>query len=274
MPRKLALVGQRFGLWTVIEEAPLKPPSRSSRWKVRCDCGVESVVIGGVLRAGKTKSCGCKKSSVARLPSPTLDGVRHLTCSRCKQLKPETRFRDRPDRPRGKDYVCHDCRADEARRRYQSNPGLRAAIMRNWRTRNRDRSLANQKAWRAANPEREKARKLAYRDRHKERVPHLQYWNRQSSKAKWDEFLAPFKRLPCADCGGSFPDCAMDFDHRNPDEKSFAISHKRSLAHREDVIAEIAKCDVVCSNCHRVRTRLRAMLKYKPHEEVLLRKKR
>ena len=45
----------------------------------------------------------------------------------------------------------------------------------------------------------------------------------------------------------------MDFDHKNPLNKTFNISEKmgRSLNHLLD---EIAKCDIVCSNCHRVRT--------------------
>jgi len=48
----------------------------------------------------------------------------------------------------------------------------------------------------------------------------------------------------------------MDFDHRFPDEKSFNIG-RDALAGRcslEQLEREIAKCDVVCANCHRIRT--------------------
>ena len=57
----------------------------------------------------------------------------------------------------------------------------------------------------------------------------------------------------CMDCGGYFPPCAMEWDHvldRGP--KLFELAAgDHSLA---KVQAEIAKCDLVCANCHRVRT--------------------
>jgi hypothetical protein len=45
----------------------------------------------------------------------------------------------------------------------------------------------------------------------------------------------------------------MDFDHRDPAVKSFAIGPSLTR-NRAAVVAEIAKCDVVCANCHRLRT--------------------
>jgi len=58
---------------------------------------------------------------------------------------------------------------------------------------------------------------------------------------------------PCYDCGGVFsPEC-MDWDHRPGTSKLFQIGHaiqrKFSL-----VLEELAKCDLVCANCHRLRT--------------------
>lgn len=62
------------------------------------------------------------------------------------------------------------------------------------------------------------------------------------------------KSKPCMDCGNSYPPCAMDFDHRNPEEKKFGICQakcgNRSL---KTLQAEIDKCDVVCATCHRIR---------------------
>jgi hypothetical protein len=77
------------------------------------------------------------------------------------------------------------------------------------------------------------------------------------------DFISSFKQGPCADRGRRFPDCAMDFDHRNPDEKRYTVSEMRHES-KELIAAEIAKCDLVCSNCHRVRTRFRATLKARP----------
>lgn len=67
------------------------------------------------------------------------------------------------------------------------------------------------------------------------------------------EWMDRAKDKPCADCGGRFPTVCMDFDHRDPALKSFRIS-EGGLRSRVSLEAEIAKCDVVCANCHRVRT--------------------
>jgi hypothetical protein len=69
------------------------------------------------------------------------------------------------------------------------------------------------------------------------------------------EFLRDLRRGPCADCGKIFPPWVMDFDHRDPKTKSFALAAgKVLLKRREILLAEIAKCDIVCANCHAIRT--------------------
>ena len=60
---------------------------------------------------------------------------------------------------------------------------------------------------------------------------------------------------PCADCGGLFAPYIMEYDHVRG-EKRFAIG--RMTNHRQSrVLEEIDKCDLVCCNCHRVRTQYR-----------------
>jgi hypothetical protein len=66
---------------------------------------------------------------------------------------------------------------------------------------------------------------------------------------------------PCKDCGESYPYYVMDFDHRDGDDKSFCISTHLRKRGRNVVLAEIEKCDLVCSNCHRERTYQRKILK-------------
>lgn len=69
------------------------------------------------------------------------------------------------------------------------------------------------------------------------------------------EFLRELRRVPCMDCGGKFEPHQMDFDHRDPELKSFNIMTGRAmLMKRERLLTEVAKCDVVCANCHAVRT--------------------
>ena len=64
-----------------------------------------------------------------------------------------------------------------------------------------------------------------------------------------------FVEHPCADCGESDP-VVLEFDHLR--DKAFNIG--RALAYRSwaAILEEIAKCDVVCANCHRRRTARRA----------------
>ena len=63
---------------------------------------------------------------------------------------------------------------------------------------------------------------------------------------------------PCADCNGTFDPVAMDWDHLPGHTKSFNVSTMAPDTRSEAaILAEIAKCELVCSNCHRVRTKLR-----------------
>lgn len=62
------------------------------------------------------------------------------------------------------------------------------------------------------------------------------------------------KDRPCADCGLSFPTVCMDFDHLPHHEKSFTIGSPSNWTSIPRIKREIAKCEVVCSNCHRIRT--------------------
>lgn len=61
------------------------------------------------------------------------------------------------------------------------------------------------------------------------------------------------KAKPCMDCGHNYATVCMDLDHRDPSTKKFNPSQFLSHSYA-DLISEIAKCDVVCANCHRLRT--------------------
>lgn len=72
--------------------------------------------------------------------------------------------------------------------------------------------------------------------------------------------LNALKDRPCLDCGRRFPPCAMDFDHRDGEEKRYVPARLKG-ASTETIMNEVAKCDVVCACCHRVRTALRLFIK-------------
>jgi hypothetical protein len=66
------------------------------------------------------------------------------------------------------------------------------------------------------------------------------------------------KDCPCQDCGRSYPHYVMDFDHvRGEKLLNIGQASQKNLAPKR-IIDEIAKCDVVCSNCHRERTHQRS----------------
>lgn len=62
------------------------------------------------------------------------------------------------------------------------------------------------------------------------------------------------KDVPCLDCGGSYLPCVMDFDHRDPSTKCSDVTRILAKGNWQKVLDEIAKCDIVCANCHRLRS--------------------
>lgn len=110
-----------------------------------------------------------------------------------------------------------------------------------WKMINKELSNTWHKKWRKEHPDKVRAAfKRCYLKKKAERMT----------------FLNRFKNKPCADCQGWFEPCQMDFDHRNPKLKVNSISKmgwdSRSLT---AIKTEIQKCDLVCANCHRLRTR-------------------
>eukprot|EP00919_Chromeraceae_sp_WS-2016_P003063 GHVR01007452.1.p1 GENE.GHVR01007452.1~~GHVR01007452.1.p1 ORF type:complete len:147 (+),score=16.92 GHVR01007452.1:994-1434(+) len=69
------------------------------------------------------------------------------------------------------------------------------------------------------------------------------------------EFLRNIKsNSSCVDCGNEDPR-VLDFDHRELDGKEFNVGTMAFEGYSIDRIKkEMAKCDVRCSNCHRIRT--------------------
>lgn len=87
------------------------------------------------------------------------------------------------------------------------------------------------------------------KEAHKARVAADRRRRRKSRR----DMVAELKSVPCADCGIQYPPYVMDFDHRG--DKLFEISDITGRDGSLDrFLTEIAKCDVVCSNCHRERT--------------------
>jgi hypothetical protein len=70
----------------------------------------------------------------------------------------------------------------------------------------------------------------------------------RNNKKKAVEYLGG----KCYDCGGVFHPAVYDFHHKNPNEKEEAptdVLHKSW----DKILLEIDKCELLCSNCHRLR---------------------
>ena len=58
----------------------------------------------------------------------------------------------------------------------------------------------------------------------------------------------------------------MEFDHRDPATKVRSVTQMIGNASIDRILAEVDKCDVVCSNCHRTRTYRRRSTSFSERE--------
>ena len=93
----------------------------------------------------------------------------------------------------------------------------------------------------------------------------IRAYDKQRRNVKRKQINTLKANTPCMDCGQCYPSVCMDFDHRPGVTKHPALKgHKAAsmvvfaCAFKAQTVAEeIAKCDIVCSNCHRIRTQQR-----------------
>lgn len=82
--------------------------------------------------------------------------------------------------------------------------------------------------------------------------------NRVARRDRNLQIIRSAKDVPCTDCDTRFPYYVMDFDHLDPTDKLADIGREARQWSAAKLQAEIDKCEVVCSNCHRIRTFNRA----------------
>lgn len=121
-----------------------------------------------------------------------------------------------------------------------------------------------QRRWRAKNPDYARLRREQNPDYHanwmrERRATHPEFAARQREahsriSRERREWLNKLKiERGCADCGYKGHPAALDFDHR-PGMTKVANIAMLYISKMETLLDEIAKCDLVCANCHRVRT--------------------
>lgn len=80
----------------------------------------------------------------------------------------------------------------------------------------------------------------------------------QKRAEKWSLVQSIKMQRGCADCGYNRNGVALQFDHMDGFDKKNTVSNLiRSDYGWETIMAEIDKCEVVCANCHAIRTKER-----------------
>jgi len=117
------------------------------------------------------------------------------------------------------------------------------------------RRLASMRAWQAAN--RDRVREQA-RKRYRAKNPGTrQGYGRYEAAKKYDYVRdAKIKAGECVDCGFPCDDVThvcFAWDHIDPNIKAFSLS-KAPAKTWDEINAELDKCELVCHNCHAIRT--------------------
>lgn len=159
-------------------------------------------------------------------------------CIKCQQYRPQTEF----VLGKRQNYTnrCKTCVA---------------LYLKNYRTANKDKTREyGKRSW-----AKDKA-KISQRRRERYLLNPAYYNSRSNARKKLRKIearnlLETLKDFPCFDCGTKYPKGVMDFDHRDPSKKTLGVGRMVQESYSLKTIAsEAAKCDLVCCNCHRIRT--------------------
>jgi hypothetical protein len=102
----------------------------------------------------------------------------------------------------------------------------------------------------------DREKQLACQRKHYQNHKQYYYDKNMRRQKELSDFVNLLKQKPCSDCGKNYPSYVMDFDHKDGEIKEHNIA-RMVLAQafsKENILKEIKKCDLVCSNCHRERT--------------------
>ena len=150
----------------------------------------------------------------------SLDGLGRKRKSHCKKGHPYDEANTYWHQ-NWKGYQCRGCRAcvrEAMQRRRDTDPEFNK------------RGAERQKRFRESAPE--------------QYLAHVREARRK--KKAWLDSL----KVKCLFCAETHVAC-LEFHHRNPAEKDFLLSVGVAKFSLRRLQAEVAKCDVICSNCHR-----------------------
>lgn len=157
--------------------------------------------------------------------------VKRKVCNGCKQRLSVSEFSEYLSGPR-KGKFLHQCKL---------------CIL--------ETAKAASERWRIAHPESLDGAAVRHRTLRKENPEYFRAIDRKfDAKRRRQIDLLKMER-GCYDCGVmSLPPSCYDWDHLPGKEKLFNIGAQQGSFGLDSVIAEIDKCQLVCANCHRIRT--------------------
>jgi len=176
-------------------------------------------------------------------------------CSGCGKSKTPLEFTKKKSSPDGLGSYCFACHRAKCREYYLANKEkMNAASRENYRYNrehylelNRKRYVENRDQYRATND--------AWNAQHKEKMD-AYYRDRLNGTRAWVRSLK--EGCLCVDCGGLFPPEVLEYDHiKGVKRHNIAKMANHS---RKQILKEIAKCELVCCNCHRIRSHQRRKL--------------
>jgi hypothetical protein len=105
-----------------------------------------------------------------------------------------------------------------------------------------------------ADPEQARACNRRSYAKHAEKNRASKRRRKAAARIRLKEVVSKARGVPCADCGHSYPPVCMDFDHVRGKKLYDVATIVANTLSMKTLLAEIAKCEVVCANCHRLRT--------------------
>lgn len=99
------------------------------------------------------------------------------------------------------------------------------------------------------------AARARYEKNKAHRVEYANNWNKRKL-AEMRRIYDEAKNAPCTDCKIQYPPYVMDLDHLPQFKKHEAVSSMVTnyRSSPKKLLEEISKCELVCANCHRIRT--------------------
>lgn len=87
-------------------------------------------------------------------------------------------------------------------------------------------------------------------------------WHKERYRKK-KAYIEKLKEAPCTDCKKTYPHYVMEFDHvpERGKKKYCLYAGAGTNINSPIFIKELNKCDIVCSNCHAIRTYKRHIAK-------------